>query len=443
MTSGQRVGKPKAVLCVMVSFPSSSEVVIVRLPVENMSTKPTPQRIIGTDALASLATTLAVHAPARTVLLVCDEQTWEAAGEKTQAQLPNPKAASRHSLGKYVEPTLERASDLAARAGDYDALIAIGSGTVNDLTKYAAAQCGKPYLVVATAASMNGYTATNASLIEDGFKHSFAAAPPRAVVADTGILAAAPKRLTRAGLGDTLCRSTVEADMLLSHWLLGTDYPRALFDRMRRHEAELIALAPAAREGDASFVGKLMEALLDAGDAMTEHGSSAPASQSEHMIAHTLELMYGQEFRHMLHGEVVALTTLTMGQLQHKMLLSTPVVKPLPRELAQFERVFGRKVAPALFSAYQQKLLDATQTQHINAKLPTQWPEIKSALAEVMIPANSIERALIQSGLATRASDLGLEIERYRNACAYAYLTRNRFTFLDLAVMNDRRIEAK
>ena len=34
---------------------------------------------------------------------------------------------------------------------DVDALIAIGSGTINDLCKYASAQDGKPYAVFATA----------------------------------------------------------------------------------------------------------------------------------------------------------------------------------------------------------------------------------------------------------------------------------------------------
>ena len=406
-----------------------------------MTRPPTPpQRLIGKDATAGIATTLAQHMPAQKLLLVSDDTTWVAAGAQVTAALAADHTLTPHSLGRHIRATRESAQALANKTTAYDGLIAIGSGTINDITKYAAHLANKPYVCVATAASMNGYTSMTASLEELGHKQSFAAAPPRAVIADTTIIAAAPKRLTRAGIGDTLCRSTVETDMLLSHHLLGTTYPRDLFDRMRAHEASLIAEAPSAREGDSAFVGKLMVALLDAGDAMAEYGSSAVASQGEHMIAHTLELMYGAELRHILHGEMIAITTLTMNQLHHKILLSPPSVKSMPRDRLQFERLFGKKAGPELAEQYTKKILSTEQILDINARLATHWPEIKAAILEVIASPSSIERAFLQSGLATRASDIGISAERYRAACTSAYLTRDRFGVLDMAAMNDKRV---
>ena len=122
--------------------------------------------------------------------------------------------------------TVERLRQACAGA---DALVAVGSGTINDLCKYAAAQDGKPYAVFATAPSMNGYTSKNAAITVEGHKKSLAAAAPVGVFIDLAVLAAAPARMIRAGLGDSLCRSTAQADWLLSHHLFATPYRRAPF----------------------------------------------------------------------------------------------------------------------------------------------------------------------------------------------------------------------
>lgn len=399
-----------------------------------------PHRIIGRDAITAASAAASKHLPGKSLLLVCDDATWIAAGEAVQAQLASTHTVSVHSLGRHVRPLLSHTQPLIELAAKHDGLVAVGSGTINDVTKYAAAQAAKPYMVVTTAASMNGYAAANASLEDHGFKHTHHAQPPRVVIGDSAILTAAPKRLTRAGLADTLCRSTVEADMLMSHLLFGTGYPQHLFEKMRVHEAELIAGSTNIRENDPAMIQKLMHALLDAGEAMTEHGSSAVASQGEHMIAHTLEMNYGSELRNIYHGEMIAITTLTMGHLQHKLLLGQLSVKPLPRDEAQILRLFSKKVSSKLHALYQKKTLSTEDAAALNARLVKEWPDIKNTLLAIMVPPNTIERAFMQTGLATRATEIGFSEESYRFGCTHAYLTRDRFTFLDLAVMNDKRV---
>lgn len=404
-----------------------------------MATKTTTTRILGKDATSGIREAVNTHLPGKKLLLVCDENTWTAAGEKTHALLHENISLTRLSLGRFIDAKLTLAEKVTAAATEHDALIAVGSGTINDLTKYAATQTNKPYLAVATAASMNGYSSANASLHDGRHKLSYPAKTPVAVLADTNVLAAAPKRLTRAGLGDTLCRSTVEADMILCHYLFGAPYPEALFQQMRRHEEWLIANAPTAREGDTTFTQKLMDALLDAGDAMTSFGSSAPASQGEHMIAHTLDFMYGSELRNIPHGELIALTTLTVNRLQQKLLLSTPIVKRLSRGITQFELLFGKKFGQYLAEGYQKKVLSAEQVEEINRNLKTSWGEIKAKITSIAQAPNTIERAFVQSGLAVKPSDAGITDERYRFACTNGFMTRDRFTFLDIAAMNDKR----
>ena len=404
-----------------------------------MNTHHAPHRILGTGAITQLAATLAQHMPAKKLFIVCDDTTWKAAGAAAESQLANIDITV-HSLGIRVRAELSVAEALAVQANGFDALLAVGSGTVNDLTKHAAAAIGKPYGIVATACSMNGYSSANASLEVDGAKKSFSAKPPVFVIGDTDILLNAPKRLTRAGLGDTLCRTTVEADMLLSHLLFATPYPREWFDVLRANEEKLLPGIMNNRDNEREFIECLMLALLDAGDAMTAFGSSAVASQGEHMIAHTLELKYGSELRDALHGELVAITSLTMSRIQHRALLSTPAIKPMVYDMEQFQRHFGKLHAEELMAVYTKKIISNEKADAMNERLAHEWPRICAALNEIMLPTNTVERALIHSGCHVKPEQIGLAEERYRFALSYAHLTRDRFTFLDLAAMNMQRL---
>jgi glycerol-1-phosphate dehydrogenase [NAD(P)+] len=439
MTSWPRVSKLKASHFNLFWFPLASELLITDLPVENTSTRLVPLRLIGSQALLGLPDAVANHLPAQNLLLVCDENTWVAAGEEAYNLLASAHAVDVHRFGRRIVAKKEHAQTIAEKAVHADALIAVGSGTLNDITKYAAHSLGKPYAVVATAASMNGYSAANASLLNGQQKQSFAATPPRFVLADTNILAKAPKRLARAGLGDTLAQITVEPDMLLSHHIHGTPYPKELFRAMRRHERHLIDHAAQLREAEPAYLETLMHALLDGGDAMTAHGSSAVASQGEHMIAHTLEMLYGSEMYNVLHGEMVAIATLTMSRLQHKMMLGTQRLKPLVRDEAHFKLRFGA-LAPDLAVAYSQKLVSPENADAFNASNAQDWPAIKAAILEIMPPSNLVAQALVRCGQGTSPQEIGIAEDRYRIACTYAYLTRDRFTFLDLAEMNEKRV---
>ncbi len=129
--------------------------------------------------------------------------------------------AGRYEITSLVLPANSAADDatvarLRAGAGPVDAYVAIGSGTINDLTKYASALEGKPYCVFATAPSMNGYVSLTASITVHGHKLTLPAQAPSGAFFDLGVLADAPARMIRAGLGDSICRTTAQADWLLS-----------------------------------------------------------------------------------------------------------------------------------------------------------------------------------------------------------------------------------
>lgn len=395
----------------------------------------TPERIVAPAALAQLESVLQRHGVGQQLLLVCDEATWAAAGNAVTQRLESRYTLTRLSLGAAPHATVAHATHVAARATHVDALIAIGAGTINDITKYAAFLAKKPYVCVATAASMNGYGSANASLLSADFKQSFAAAPPRAIIADIDILVTAPPRLARAGLADTLCRSTVETDMLLSHILRGTDYPRPIFDRLRAHEPALMRDAALLNCADAAYHTRLMHALLDAGDAMNAYGSSAVASQGEHMIAHTLELLYGEKISHLTHGEVIAITTITMQQLQHAWINHPQPLALVVRDACALKSVFGVALGPKFAEQHAEKALGVAALNHAHAVIHAPNTPWAKAFDEVVLPPHVLTDVFTRAGIDYAPERLGISAAQYSHAVSMAHATRDRFTFLDLQAM--------
>ncbi len=308
---------------------------------------------------------------------------------------------------------------IRAETSASDVIVAVGSGTLNDLCKYASHLEGKPYSVIATAPSMNGYVSANASITVEGYKSTLTAHAPTAVICDLDTLSAAPARLIQAGIGDTLCRSTVQADWLLSHLLLDTPYEPLYFDWMQQDESRLI--------DKVSDSEALINSLLLSGIAMRLDGSSAPASQAEHMIAHTMEML-NPALPHSYHGEQIAITSLTMAKRQEALLAQDSVT------IANLEG-FANLPLSLHKQAQQQtaaKLADDETIARLNAKLAKDWPSIREHIGKTILPSAQLEAALQAAGCPTQPHAISWPEADYKSAIALARFTRNRFTFLDL-----------
>jgi glycerol-1-phosphate dehydrogenase [NAD(P)+] len=372
--------------------------------------------------------------------LVWDTNTYEAIGKSLHEVLQPFFKLHVIDLGRSPVATEKAALEIKEKASKSQAIVAVGSGTINDLCKYAAMQGNIPYFACATAPSMNGYNSANASLYFGKAKRSVLAEPPRAVFADLDVLCNAPRQLIRAGMGDVLCRSTVQADWLLSHLLLDTPYDAALFKRLVPMETELLAQPRLISDRDPMFVRLLMRMLFTSGESMTKVGSSAPASQGEHMIAHTYGLFFGENNSyHSYHGEQVAVTTVTMAQIQEKILIKKPKLREMAEKPERFMQLFGRDEGEYIYEEYRKKALSAEQAQSINERLDKEWPEIKRRMEAVRITKSKLESALKLANCPIHPSNINWPKERYEHAVTHAHLTRNRFTFLDLASM-DRRL---
>jgi glycerol-1-phosphate dehydrogenase [NAD(P)+] len=328
-------------------------------------------------------------------------------------------------------PTVEAVRTGSASA---DALIAVGSGTVNDLAKFAAARDGKPYAVFATAPSMNGYTSANAAITVDGHKKTLPAALARGVFVDLAIFAAAPPRMIRAGLGDSLCRPTAQVDWLLSHHALGTPYRSAPFALLAADEPLLFAAPEGLLAGDLDAMRALAHTLVLSGIGMTLCGSSAPASQGEHLIIHYVDMKTPSGRAPYLHGEQVAVATLTMAHLQESLLAGPPpVLRASIVDANALRTHFGAEVGAQCWQEFAPKRLTSEGAARLTARLAATWERLRRDAAVARVAADRLGDIMRRIGGPRRVSDIGLEPSFYAEAVRHARFLRNRYTFLDLA----------
>ena len=253
------------------------------------------------------------------VLLVSDAVTRRFA----EPLLASLKASGVHAA-LFSLPEEEPVADeetvarvMAAGEG-YDYLLAVGSGTLNDLCKRAGFLLHKESGVYATAPSMDGYTSGVTPLIEKGFKITRDAQTASDVLMDFSVLKAAPSVMIGAGVGDILAKYCCLTDWRISRDLKGEKYNEEaaslMYNAVRASNDSLPALFAGKEEG----VEKLMEALLISGYAMVIAGSSRPASGAEHHMSHFLEMDFLRRGERIpLHGIKVGLGTAVSLYLYH------------------------------------------------------------------------------------------------------------------------------
>ena len=216
------------------------------------------------------------------VLLVADTNTFAAAGKTTLEVFRRAGHACREPF-VFTDSNLhaehQHVAALEEAMRGHDAIpVAVGSGTINDLTKLAAHRAGRPYLAVATAASMDGYTAFGASIDCNGSKQTINCPAPAAVVADLDVICAAPAEMNAAGYADLLAKTTAGADWLLADALGVEAIDRTAWAIVQGGLREAVTNPAGVRNRNLEAVRQLTEGLLLGGFAMQSAKSSRPAS---------------------------------------------------------------------------------------------------------------------------------------------------------------------
>lgn len=366
--------------------------------------------------------------------VVSDSTTHAILGERIERAAGGGYQVTSVVLPGAPHPDDETVAVLRQETALCDALIAVGSGTLNDLCKYAGALDGKPYAVFATAPSMNGYVSLSAAITEQGHKKSLPAQAPEGAFFDLSILSAAPARMIRSGLGDSLCRATAQADWLLAHILLDQPYRELPFALLKKDEPMLFDSVEALMAGDTAAMKILVRTLVLSGFGTAIVGSSQPASQGEHLISHYIDMFAGPDRPLVFHGEQVGVTTLTVARLQDTMLAGPPpVLHADTSDEAEFIARYGEELGHSCWEEFAPKRLTVGSAERLNQRLAERWDSICAAVAAVAPGAAFLEGVLERASAPTTPEAIHCTRAFYDGAVRHCREIRNRYTFLDLA----------
>jgi len=344
-----------------------------------------------------------------------------------------------------IPPEIERAQQLAVQInGSADYLISAGSGVISDLTKKAAKILDLPYLLVATAPSMNGYTSSMAALTDRGVKQTLLIPPAQAVFADISILQEAPLPMVRSGLGDIVSKSVCNADWKLSQIVKNTYFCPVPFRMTDKTEPLYLEAAEEIGLRTEHGIEVLTDGIMRSGLSMTVIGTSTPSSGAEHVLAHYWDLIALIDKKEKLfHGVQVGVATLIILKL-YEYMGNYPVRKKLnmrkleneypSREQAGWviEQKFGR-YAQGVKEEFFKKYTEWKQKKKEIEKIIDNWDSLWDTLAPFIRPAGPVEHALKVSGSAAKYTDLGKKREEVIDALLHAPLIRGRYTILDTA----------
>lgn len=323
---------------------------------------------------------------------------------------------------------------------DCDLIIAVGSGTINDLSRFVSYQLSLPYFIVATAPSMDGYASAGAPLIRNNLKTTFECQMPKAIIADLDILAQAPPRMVAAGFADVVGKFTCLADWKLSNIINDEYYCDYVVEMTRYSLQRIISLQEGIVKGELGAIERLMEALVIAGIAMAYAGNSRPASGSEHHMSHFWEMRFlFDEKPQVLHGTKVGIAAvLTAGlyqRLAQESLTSDQIGNIKPPDLSNWESEIRRvflAAAPEVLRLEEKVQKNGLEghAQRIKA-IAENWPEILQVLKSVP-DGDHVAAILASVGAPTKPNQVGINPELVKEGILYAKEIRPRYTILQL-----------
>ncbi len=288
---------------------------------------PIDKILCGSGVIASLPEIVKEYG-AKKAFVLSDKNTYAAAGES----VCNILAASGINFLSYIiaedmpEPDEKTVGSVFMHYSfDCDIIIAVGSGVINDCGKIVAAVAKKPYIIVGTAPSMDGYASSTSSMTRDGLKISLPSTNANVIIGDTDILKNAPMHMLIAGLGDMLAKYVSICEWRIANIVTGEYYCEEIAALVRSALKKCVDNAEGLLKRDENAVKAVFEGLVIGGVAMTYAGVSRPASGVEHYFSHVWD-MRGVEFGEKveLHGIQCAVGTLLAVKLYEKLKAITP-----------------------------------------------------------------------------------------------------------------------
>ncbi|MBO5293416.1 MAG: sn-glycerol-1-phosphate dehydrogenase [Lachnospiraceae bacterium] len=376
------------------------------------------------------------------VCLVEDTNTKAAAGEALKDILANAGiAASVVTLrAEGLLPDEYGIGSLLTHVpADCGLLLAVGSGTINDLCRFVSYKKNIEYFIIGTAPSMDGFTSNVAAMITDHTKTTYEAHKPKAVIGDLDILSKAPMDLIAAGVGDVIGKYVCLTDWKMAHLITGEYFCEEVEALVRKSIQKVSDAAMKIGSRDKAAIAGLMEGLVLSGIAMSYIGNSRPASGSEHHLSHYWEMMFLQHGEHgAWHGTKVGVGTVTalrLYQLFAEAELDFSALSAYTFDETAWEKAIAcayGTAAPSVLSLEKEVKKNSTpEVQNRLQALQTHLSEIKQ-LAKALPAPETIRDMLEQLGAPYEPKQLGVDRQLFVNSILYAKDLRNRYGLLQV-----------
>ncbi|MBQ8893976.1 MAG: sn-glycerol-1-phosphate dehydrogenase [Clostridia bacterium] len=255
-------------------------------------TTPIHDVVIGKGVLRQLPEIIGRYS-AKKVFLLADINTYAAAGKKVCGILEEAGIAYTKYIyqEKDLEPD-ERTVGSGVMHFDHscEIVVAVGSGVINDTAKIISQIAGRPYIIVATAPSMDGYASDSSSMAMDGLKISLPSGAANVIVGDIDIIKEAPLPMLKAGLGDMLAKYISICEWKIAHLLIGEYYCETVASLVQTALKTCVDNAEGLLKRDEQAVQAVFEGLVISGIAMNYAKISRPASGMEHYISHVWDM---------------------------------------------------------------------------------------------------------------------------------------------------------
>ena len=315
-----------------------------------------------------------------------------------------------------------------------DAVVAVGAGSIHDPSRLACARRNKPLCLFATAPSMDGFASYNAPIVDGGFKTTHAAKCPEVIIADTKILAAAPKALKSAGFGDMISKYIALIDWQVSHLVTGEAYCPRVAELTRTAVDRLMTMAGRVTLEDEETAAAVLESLLMTGIAMSFTRTSRPGSGTEHILAHyweCIELLEGKIPN--FHGEDVGVATLlTLREYEALAGRETVTAHPEVNDWDAVYRAYGPLAGDVRQLNTPDTITDGIEPRVIEEK----WPEIRAIVRSVP-DYDACYRAMKAAGCKTTIAEIGKDPAFVAESLLYHPYMRRRLSLRRLARMVD------
>jgi glycerol-1-phosphate dehydrogenase [NAD(P)+] len=382
------------------------------------------------------------------LFLVADPNTYKAQGEAVaealkaqgfdvkQILLTSPEVIAD---GEHVFAVM-RALDRNERT-----FVAVGSGTITDITRFVSHRTRSQFISVPTAPSVDGFTSIGAPMIIEGVKKTVYCHAPIAIFGDIRTLCAAPQPMIAAGFGDMLGKYTSIADWRLGRLLWDEPYDEAIaqrtLDAVQQCADNVVGIGKAQPEA----VRALFDALVESGYCMLDFGQSRPASGAEHHYSHFWEMKLLREGRPaILHGAKVGVATVLVAGLYDRVrslsrtevadLLEASTLPDRAKELEIIRAAYGSEADEV--SRDQARFLDLTASEYdaLKRRILDNWDAVQAIAAQVP-PAGEVAKLLETAGGPSRVDQIGISGEERAMAIADAHYLRDRFTVRKLTRM--------